>query len=96
MKRLVKKVRKLQLDNLQNCTNLSTVTLPLKPVLWACEFLHFPLVLMNRVNKNESVVFLYCRFSLFLRDPFFPDYLEVTTAVAVPRGVGKTSPRTSI
>ena len=26
----------------------------------------------------------------------FPDYLEVVTAVVVPRGVGKTSPRTSI
>ena len=25
---------------------------------------------MNRINKNESVVFLYCRFSLFLKDPF--------------------------
>ena len=26
---------------------------------------------MNRLNKTESAVFLYCRFSLFLRDPFF-------------------------
>ena len=26
----------------------------------------------------------------------FPDYLEVATAVVVPRGVGKTSPRASI
>ena len=25
---------------------------------------------MNRLNKTESAVFLYCRFSLFLRDPF--------------------------
>ena len=25
---------------------------------------------MNRVNKTESAVFLYCRFSLFLKDPF--------------------------
>ena len=30
---------------------------------------------MNRLNKTESAVFLYCRFSLFLKDPFFPDYL---------------------
>ena len=52
--------------------------------------------LMNRLNKTESAVF-YCRFSLFLRNPvFFSDYLEVTTAVVVSRGVGKTSPRTSI
>ena len=27
---------------------------------------------MNRLNK--SAVFLYCRFSLFLKDMFFPDY----------------------
>ena len=26
----------------------------------------------------------------------FPDYLEVATAVVVPRGLGKTSPRTQI
>ena len=32
--------------------------------------LFFPSVLMNRLNKTESAVFLYCRFSLFLRDPF--------------------------
>ena len=25
---------------------------------------------MNRLNKTESAVFLYCRFSLFLKDPF--------------------------
>ena len=29
------------------------------------------LVLMNRLNKTESAVFLLCRFSLFLKDPFF-------------------------
>ena len=51
---------------------------------------------MNGLNKTESAVFLNCRFSLFLKDPFFPDYLEIATAVVVPRGVGKTSPRTSI
>ena len=26
---------------------------------------------MNRLNKTESAVFLYCRFSLFLTDQFF-------------------------
>ena len=26
---------------------------------------------MNRLNKIESAVFLYCRFFLFLSDPFF-------------------------
>ena len=25
---------------------------------------------MNRLNKTESAVFLYCWFSLFLKDPF--------------------------
>ena len=25
---------------------------------------------MNRLNKTESAVFLYCRFSLYLTDPF--------------------------
>ena len=29
----------------------------------------------NRLNKTESAVFLFCRLSLFLKDPFFPDYL---------------------
>ena len=35
------------------------------------EMLHFQLVLMNRLNKTKSAVFLYCRFSLFLKDQFF-------------------------
>ena len=26
---------------------------------------------MNRLNKTESAVFLYFRFFLFLKDPFF-------------------------
>ena len=43
--------------------------------LGASELLHFPLVLMNRLKKAESVVFLNCRFSLFLKDLFFPEYL---------------------
>ena len=30
---------------------------------------------MNRLNKTESAVFLYCRFSLFLKDLFFPVYV---------------------
>ena len=35
------------------------------------ELLHFPLVLANGLNTTESTVFLICRFSLFLKDPFF-------------------------
>ena len=27
--------------------------------------------LMDRLNKTQSAVFLYCRFFLFLKDPFF-------------------------
>ena len=53
-------------------------------------------VLMNRLKKTESIVFLYCRYSLFLKDQFYPDYIEVTTAGVVPCGVCKTYPRTSI
>ena len=33
-------------------------------------------VLVNILNKTESAVFLFCRFSLFLNGPFFPYYLE--------------------
>ena len=51
---------------------------------------------MNRLNKTQSAVFLYCRFSLFLMDPFFPIYLEVAIAVVMLHGVGKTSHCTSI
>ena len=70
--------------------------MPLKPMLWAGELLHFPFVLMNILNKTESAFFLNCRFSLFLKDPFFPpDYLEVATAAVEPFGFGITSPRTS-
>ena len=52
---------------------------------------------MNRLNKPNSAVFLYCWFSIFQNDPgfFFQDYLKVATAVVVLRGVGKTSLRTS-
>ena len=31
---------------------------------------------MNRLNKTESAVSSFCRFSLFLKDPFFLDYFE--------------------
>ena len=34
------------------------------------ELLHFPLVLINRLNKTESAVF-YIVGSLFLKDPIF-------------------------
>ena len=33
--------------------------------------LHFPLALINRLNKNECAVFKLCRFSIFRKDPFF-------------------------
>ena len=57
---------------LQEYLVLTESRIPLKPVLGKKS--HFPLVLMNTLNKTESVVFIYCRFSLFLKDPFFPDY----------------------
>ena len=45
---------------------------------------------------SESAVFLICRFLSISEGFVFRDYLEVATAVVVPRGVGKTSPNTSI
>ena len=51
---------------------------------------------MNRLNKTKSAVFLYCRCSLFLKDYFFPDYLQVPTAVIVACGVGKNYSGTSV
>ena len=50
---------------------LTKSRITLKPVLGDVGILHFPLVLMNRLNKTQSAVFLYCRFSVFLKDPFF-------------------------
>ena len=55
--------------------------IPLMPVLggWgrvARELLHVPLVFMNRLNKCEFAVFLYCKFSVFLKDLFFPDCMD--------------------
>ena len=41
---------------------------------------------------ENCCTFLYCRLSLFLKDLFLPDNLEVATAVVVPRGVGKILP----
>ena len=38
---------------------------------------------MNRLNETLPAVFLYCRYFLFLKDLFFPDYLEAATAVVV-------------
>ena len=42
----------------------------LKPVLRGVRVVAFLLVFMNRLNKTKSAVFLYCSFSLFLKDPF--------------------------
>ena len=36
--------------------------IPLKPVLGG----------INRLNETESAVFIFCRLSLFLQDPFSP------------------------
>ena len=38
---------------------LTESRIPFKPVLGGLELLHVPLVLMNRLNKTESTVFLY-------------------------------------
>ena len=57
---------------LQEYWVLAEYAVPLRLVLvgvWG--LLHFPLVLMIRHNETGSAVFLYYRFSLFLKDPFF-------------------------
>ena len=41
-------------------------------------------------NETESAVFKFCRFSLFLKDLFFQDYLEVASAVVVLHAHGST------
>ena len=51
---------------------------------------------MDRLNKTDAAVFLNCRVLSVSERPVVQDYLEVATAVFVPRGVGKTSPRTLI
>ena len=52
-----------------SCLALMESRIPLGLGLWAPELLRVSLVLTNRFNTTESVVFLHCRFSLF------PDYL---------------------
>ena len=37
--------------------------IPLKLVLGGVRIVALPIVLMNRLNKMQSAVFLYCRFS---------------------------------
>ena len=51
---------------------------------------------MNRLNKTELDVFLIVWVLSVSQGSVFPDYLYVTTAVVVPREVGKTSLSTSI
>ena len=41
---------------------------------------------MKRLNKTESAVFLYCRFSLFLKDPFFKIILGKRTSSHIIHG----------
>ena len=65
---------------LQEYCVLTESRIPLKP--GGGELLHFPLVLMNGLNLTESAVFLYCRFSVFLKDPFCPDYVLVTKIIS--------------
>ena len=49
---------------------LTESRIPLKSVLGGMRIFALS-ILMNRLNETESAVFLYCRFSLFLKDPFF-------------------------
>ena len=49
----------------------------------------------REVHYTKRPIYRVCCF-LIMKDPFFQIYLEVTTAVVVPCGVGKTTPRTLI
>ena len=62
---------------LQEYWVLTESRVPLKPVLGDVRIVALSIRSQNRLNKTKSAVFLYCRFSLFLKDPFFPDYHEV-------------------
>ena len=44
-----------------------------------CGIEKFCCEVMNRLNKTESAVLLYCRFSLFLKDAFFEIVCRVMT-----------------
>ena len=47
------------------------------------------LTLMNRLDKTKSAIFKFNRITIYKRlGVFFSDYLEITTAVIVPYGVG--------
>ena len=48
------------------------------------------------LETEAKVDIIFIQFSISEGSVFFPDYLEVITAVVVPCAVGKTSPRTSI
>ena len=50
---------------------LTESRIPLNSVLGGMRIVALSLVLMNRLNTTESAVFLYCRFSLILKDLFF-------------------------
>ena len=50
----------------------------------------FPLVLMNRLDKTGFAVFLYCKFSVFLKDPFFQIIL-IYTAFSSGGGSGESA-----
>ena len=41
---------------------------------------------MNRLNKTDSAIFLYCRFSLFLKDSFFLDYCDTKNKFIIVSG----------
>ena len=61
------------------------------------ELVHFALILMNRLSKTESAVFLYCRFSLlFLKESVLPDDLDLITILIFftnhPKSICKQQP----
>ena len=62
---------------LQEYWVLKESRIPLKPVLGGVRIVALSISSQEQTQENESAVFLHCRFSLFLKDPFFPDYFDL-------------------
>ena len=62
---------------------LTESRIPLKPVLQVggMGIVALSLVLMSRLNKTEPAVFLYCRLSLLLNEPFSRCFLGESSQV---------------
>ena len=67
----------------------------LKPVLEGTPVLHISILVMNRLNTTESVIFIYWLYTLLPTDLPYQTLFISTAAGVVPCGGRITSPRTS-